>query len=75
MEEPITVKDARIKAKKSQEACARFLDLSLTGYRRKESKGKFWPHELVALGHFLGVSFEFFIECGCHKRTQEADAS
>ena len=69
----ITVKAARVNAGFTQQEIAKRLDLSLTGYAKKESgKSKFYADEIVALSQLFNTPVENFFEAQCRKKTQSA---
>lgn len=68
----ISVKAARVNAKKKQEEAAQALNLSITGYRKKENgQSKFYVDELAILSQLFGVPMLNFFEAGCHNKTQQ----
>jgi len=71
----MTIKEARKKVNKSQEACARHLGISLGGYRKKEQNpSMFRIDEFARLADFLGYQFDFFYNIMCNQKTQNKSA-
>ena len=70
----ITVKAARVNAKKTQKEAADALGLSLNAYKRKENGiRRFYIDEIVVLSRFFGVSLDCFYESQCHKKTRDQE--
>ncbi|OMF54716.1 hypothetical protein BK138_16305 [Paenibacillus rhizosphaerae] len=67
---PLTVKTARIIAGYSRKDVAEQLDLSISGYAKKEEgKSKFYIDEIVFLSDLFGVEMQNFFEVRCRKKT------
>jgi DNA-binding XRE family transcriptional regulator len=72
----ISVKAARVNAGMSQQEVAEQLNLSLTGYKKKENGiTKFYVDEMVMISKLFGVKIEYFFEAQCRKKTQKECAN
>jgi len=68
----ISVKAARVNAKKNQVTVAKELGISLTAYQRKENgQTKFYADELAKLSRLFGVGMLNFFEATCPQKTQQ----
>lgn len=68
---PLTIKAARVNAGFSRKEVADKLDLSVTGYAKKENgKSKFYIDEVVVLSDLFNVEMLNFFEAKCHKKTR-----
>jgi transcriptional regulator with XRE-family HTH domain len=68
----ITVKAARVNCGLKQEEVAESLNLSVTGYRKKENgQSRFYVDEIVTLSQMFKVPFENFFEAECLIKTQK----
>lgn len=68
---PLTIKAARIIAGYSRKEVAEKLDLSVSGYAKKEDgKSKFYIDEIVLLSELFGVEMQNFFEVRCRKKTR-----
>ncbi|MGG3307368.1 helix-turn-helix transcriptional regulator [Paenibacillus lautus] len=69
---PLTIKAARVNAGFSRKEVAEKLDLSVTGYAKKENgKSKFYIDEVVVLSDLFKVDMLNFFEVKCLKKTQK----
>lgn len=67
----ITVKAARVNANMTQKEVADKLNLSLTGYAKKENgNSKFYIDEIVILSDLFGVEYDVFFKSMCRIKTQ-----
>lgn len=72
----ITVKAARVNAGMTQQEVAKKLNLSLTGYARKESgKSRFYIDEIIMLSKLFGVDYQNFFEVSCLLKTRNQDSA
>lgn len=72
---PLTVKTARILAGYTRKDVANQLDLSVSGYAKKEDgKSKFYIDEIVVLSDLFKVDMQNFFEVACLKKTQKEAA-
>lgn len=69
---PLTIKAARVIAGLSRKQVAERLNLSVTGYAKKENgKSKFYIDEIVVLSDLFKVDMQNFYEVQCLKKTQK----
>lgn len=69
---PLTIKAARVIAGMSRKQVAERLNLSVTGYAKKENgKSKFYIDEIVVLSDLFKVDLQNFHEVQCLKKTQK----
>ncbi|MEE4581503.1 helix-turn-helix transcriptional regulator [Paenibacillus polymyxa] len=67
----ISVKAARVNAGLKQQDAADHLNLSLTGYQRKEDgTSRFYVDEAVKLSKLFGTEINIFFNAKCHKKTR-----
>lgn len=68
---PLTIKAARVIAGLSRKQVAEQLNLSVSGYAKKEEgKSKFYIDEVVVLSDLFKVDMQNFFEVQCLKKTQ-----
>ena len=68
----LTIKAARVIAGLSKKEVADKLNLSVSGYTKKEEgKSKFYIDEVVVLSKLLEIDMNYFFEVQCPKKTQK----
>ena len=68
----ISVKAARVNARKKQSEAAEALGLSVTGYQKKENgQSKFYADELAILSQLFNVPILIFFEAACRNKTRQ----
>lgn len=67
----ITVKAARVSAGLTKKDVAKELNLSVTGYTRKEEgENRFYVDEAVKLSQMLNLDLDYFFGRQCHNKTR-----
>jgi len=70
----ISVKAARVNCGLKVKDAAEALNLSVTGYSRKENgHARFYIDEIAKLSHLFNVPFENFFEAECLYKTQDTE--
>lgn len=72
----LTIKAARVIAGLSRKQVAEKLDLSISGYAKKEDgKSKFYIDEIIILSDLFKVDMQNFFEVQCLKKTRSKIAN